>query len=134
VRHPEACIECGTCVSVCPAEMAGGHAIVTFLADPDASDYSVWLCSSCWRCQEACPVGVDIHYLMMEQRRREHAPFGYRHAFECVRASGLALELSQGQLDPMRAAWGLEAAHLPPADLARSLLLGSGSAPRDEEE
>ena len=124
MNHPEACIQCGTCVTVCPVEKVGGHAIVTFLADPDAADYSVWLCTSCWRCQEACPAGVDIYGLMMEQRRRERAPAGYQTAFESVLACGLALEVPQEELDQVRTTWGLEPANLPPPGLARALLRG----------
>jgi len=122
MNHPSSCIQCSTCVAVCPVEMVGGHAIVTFLADPDATDYSVWLCTSCWRCQEACPGGVDIYGLMMEQRRREIAPAGYQAAFESVLACGLALEVSQGELDQVRAAWELEPVRLPAPGLARDLL------------
>jgi heterodisulfide reductase subunit C len=102
--------------------MVGGHAIVTFLADPKARDYSVWLCTSCWRCQEACPAGVDIYELMMQERRREPSPAGYRAAFESLLACGLALGISQEELDQMRAAWGLEPARLPCEDLAIALL------------
>jgi len=123
MKHPEPCLQCGTCVTVCPVEAAGGHAIVTFLADPDAADYSAWLCSSCWRCQEACPEGIDIYELMMEQRRHEQAPVGYRAAFDSVLTCGLALEVPQEELDHMRAMWGLEPAKLPPPDLVRALIL-----------
>jgi len=126
MNHPDACLQCGDCVAVCPVEMVGGHAIVTFLADPDATDYSVWLCTSCWRCQEACPAGVDIYGLMMEQRRREQAPAGYQAAFERVLVSSLALEVSQEELDQVRAAWDLEPARLPPPGLTRVLLRGDG--------
>ena len=134
MKRPDACTQCGTCVSVCPAEMAGGHAIVTFLAAPDAVDYSVWLCSSCWRCQEACPGGVNIYELMMEQRRREQAPPGYRTGFECVVACGYALEISQEELDQVRAARGLEPVGLPSPDLARALFLGDEDAGATDEE
>ncbi len=123
---PETCVQCGTCVTVCPVEKVGGHAIVTFLADPEAADYSVWLCSSCWRCQEACPEGVDIYGLMMEQRRREQPPAGYEAAFESVLACGAALQVSQEELDQVRAAWGLEPAKLPPPDLIRKLIRDGG--------
>jgi heterodisulfide reductase subunit C len=124
VKHPEECIQCGTCITVCPVEMVGGHAIVTWLADPQATDYSVWLCTSCWRCHEACPAGVDIYGLMMERRRGERAPAGYREAFERVLASGLALEISQENLDQARAVWDLEPVSLPPSTVARKLLEG----------
>jgi heterodisulfide reductase subunit C len=124
VKHPEECIQCGTCVSVCPVEMVGGHAIVTWLADPQAADYSVWLCTSCWRCHEACPAGVDIYGLMMERRRSGRAPAGYQDAFERVMASGLALEISQEDLDQARAVWNLESVSLPPSTVAQRLLDG----------
>jgi heterodisulfide reductase subunit C len=124
MEHPDACIQCGTCVAVCPVEMVGGHAIVTFLANPEATDYSVWLCTSCWRCHQACPTGVDIYGLMMEGRRagQEPVPGGYQGAFERVLASGLALEVLQQALDQVRAAWDLERVALPPSGLARALL------------
>jgi heterodisulfide reductase subunit C len=124
MNHPESCIQCGTCVSVCPVEMVGGHAIVSFLADPDTTDYSVWLCTSCWRCQEACPEGVDIYGLMMEQRRAadRHAPAGYQAAFGCVLACGLALEVPQEELDQVRAAWELEPVRLPMPGVIQALL------------
>ncbi len=124
MEHPENCIQCGTCVTVCPVEMAGGHAIVTWLANPAASDYSVWLCTSCWRCQESCPGGVNIYELMMEQRRREPAPPGYRAAYESLLSGGLALKISPEELDQVRAGWGLEPVELPPPGLARALLQG----------
>ncbi len=122
MKHPNACIQCGDCVTVCPVEKVGGHAIVSFLADPDTADYSVWLCTSCWRCHETCPAGVDIYGLIMEQRRREQAPAGYQTAFDHVLASGLALPISQEELDHMRAAWGLEPIELPSSDLVRVFL------------
>jgi len=104
--------------------MVGGHAIVTWLADPESTDYSVWLCTSCWRCQEACPQGVDIYGLMMEQRRSEPSPAGYQAAYESILACGLALSVPQNELDQARAAWGLEPVKLPPPDLARTILRG----------
>jgi heterodisulfide reductase subunit C len=102
--------------------MVGGHAIVTFLADPEATDFSVWLCSSCWRCQEACPEGIDIHRLMMEARRREAPPVWYGTSFERILVTGLALGLTQEHLDRLRADRDLDAVTLPPSGLARRLL------------
>ena len=122
LKHPESCIRCGTCVDVCPVEMVGGHAIVTFLADPEATDYSVWLCTSCWRCHESCPAGVDIYGLMMEERRRQPPPAGYQAAFESILRCALALELTQDEIDQVRASWGLEPVKLASPALARTLL------------
>ena len=122
IKHPENCIQCGTCVAVCPVEKVGGHAIVTFLADPEATAWSAWLCTSCWRCQESCPQGIDIYGLMMEQRRQEHPPAGYDGAIESVLACGAALEVPQKELDQVREAWGLEPVELPSPELVRGLL------------
>jgi Fe-S oxidoreductase len=124
MKHPETCTQCGVCVAVCPVEKVGGHAIVTFLADPEAPDYSAWLCTSCRRCEESCPEGVPIYALIMEQRRREQPPAGYKAAIGAVLACGEALEVSQEELDRMREAWGLEPVRLPPPDLVRELLRG----------
>lgn len=122
MKHPPECTCCGACVAACPVEQAGGHALVTFLANPEARDYSAWLCTSCRRCQEVCPEGVDIYGLIMAQRRREPPPAGYAEAMRSLRACGLTLQISQKELDEMRAAWGLEPVKLPPPDLARKLL------------
>jgi len=92
------------------------------MADPDATDFSVWLCSSCWRCHEACPSGVDIYGIMMEARRKLTAPAWYRASFERILVSGLSLQITQAELDGMRAGWGLETVRLASPDLARRLL------------
>jgi Fe-S oxidoreductase len=122
VKHPEACTQCGTCVAVCPVEKVGGHALVTFLADPEATDYSAWLCTSCRRCEESCPEGVPIYALIMEQRRRAPPPAGYAAAIEAVLACGESLEVAQEELDQVREAWGLERVQLPAPDLVLKLL------------
>jgi heterodisulfide reductase subunit C len=122
VKHPEACTQCGTCVAVCPVEKVGGHALVTFLADPEAGDFSAWLCTSCHRCEESCPEGVPIYALIMEQRRHEQPPPGYEAAIEAIMACGESLEVSQEELDQMRATWELEPVQLPTRDLVRNLL------------
>jgi heterodisulfide reductase subunit C len=122
VKHPENCIQCGTCVAVCPVEKVGGHALVTFLADPEATDWSAWLCTSCWRCQESCPEGVPIYALIMSERRRERPPAGYEAAIQAVLACGEALVVAQEELDQVREAWGLERVELPPPGLLKRLL------------
>lgn len=122
MNHPAGCTQCGVCVTVCPVEKVGGHAMVTFLADPSAGDWSAWLCTSCRRCEESCPEGVPIYALIMEQRRSEAPPAGYADAIDAVLACGAALEVSQEALDRLREAWGLEPVELPPPGLVRKLI------------
>jgi heterodisulfide reductase subunit C len=102
-------------------ERLGKHSIVSFLADPEASDYDVWLCASCWRCQEVCPAGVDIHALMMQLRRQGPAPERYRQAYDNVLACGYALYVGP-EVNLMRAAWGLAPVELASPECARLLL------------
>ena len=59
---------------------------------------------------------------MMAQRRREAAPAGYQAAFDHVLECGLALAVSQEELDQARAAWGLEPVELPRPGLAQLIL------------
>jgi len=63
---------------------------------------------------------------MMRQRRREQAPAGYRYAYEAVRTRGLAVEITQEELDEVRAAWDLEPASLPAPDQAERILCSKG--------
>jgi hypothetical protein len=59
---------------------------------------------------------------MMAARRRERAPAWYLASFESIKASTLALRITQEGLDEIRADWGLEAVELAPPGRAEQLL------------
>jgi len=80
------CYQCGTCASSCPVAkittrfnprvviknaIAGnrGHIVV---------DEPIWLCCSCYNCQERCPQGVEIAEIIYALRnialREGHSP------------------------------------------------------------
>jgi heterodisulfide reductase subunit C len=128
MRRPEACVECSLCATVCPVEKVGGSAIVSFLAEgmSELPPFGVWLCTSCWRCQEVCPQGVDIYGMMMGQRRRGSPPEGYRQAFENILACGYTLCI-RPEVNELRAAWGLEPVEPAPPECVR-MLLGRGNS------
>lgn len=117
----EDCTKCGLCREVCIVERLGAHSITSFLLGED--NYSSWLCSSCWRCQEVCPQGVDIHAIMMEKRRGEEPPAGHRTNSARVLQSGYALTIGE-EINEMRRHHDLEAVEFVPAEWIKALLRG----------
>lgn len=109
----EGCTQCGLCREVCIVEGMGGHSITSFLSGDE--DYSSWLCSSCWRCQESCPEGVDIHAIMMAKRREEEPPAGHEVNFRNVLKSGYALPIDEG-INELRRIHDLDAVRLIPVE------------------
>lgn len=61
----DACLTCGRCAEVCPAEAAGKplspRSIVMNLRDdvPIADD-ALWSCTACHACDDACPINIHI--------------------------------------------------------------------------
>ena len=123
----ENCTHCGLCREVCPAEKLGGRTITSLLSGGD--EYSAWLCSCCQLCQEVCPEGVDIHQVMMCERRREPAPDPHRGGFENVLRYGYAFPIT-GDINAMRSAHGLDPVELISAERVRLLLHCSQSGQR----
>lgn len=69
------CYQCGTCASSCPVTRVTTrfnprHVIKSTLAGRRQRVISdlVWLCCSCYNCQERCPQGVEIAELMYTLR------------------------------------------------------------------
>jgi len=113
------CTRCGMCREVCIVEKLGAHSITSFLCGEE--DYSAWLCSSCWLCQEVCPCGVDIQAVMMEKRREEKAPTGHRQNFVNVLRFGYALPVDDS-VNEVRRFHGLEEMQLIPNEWLDTLL------------
>lgn len=120
------CTQCGLCREVCIVERLGAHSITSFLCGED--EYSSWLCASCWRCQEICPQGVDIHTIMMEKRREQKPPEGHRANFARVLQSGYALVVDE-RVNELRRVYGLEPVEFVPLEWV-DVLLGT----REEQE
>jgi len=120
----EGCTQCGLCREVCIVERMGAHSITSFLSGDE--DYSSWLCSSCWRCQEVCPQGVDIHAIMMVKKREEEPPAGYVANFTNVLQSGYALPIGE-EINELRKIHGLDAVRLIPVEWVEILLGGRGN-------
>lgn len=70
-----ACMQCGTCTGSCPSGRHTGLNTRRILRDARKnkvevlSDDSLWLCTTCYTCQERCPRGVPITDALLELRR-----------------------------------------------------------------
>jgi heterodisulfide reductase subunit C len=95
-----ACFACRTCVASCPISAVNNEfhplriirmALYGLKEEVLGSDF-IWLCSSCYACQERCPQGVSITEFMTLLRnlavREGHMPAGIRAQLELVKKEG----------------------------------------------
>jgi heterodisulfide reductase subunit C2 len=61
------CFQCGTCTGACPSGRRTPYRIrnvvrksVMGLKDEVISDDTIWMCATCYECQERCPRGIKI--------------------------------------------------------------------------
>ncbi len=70
------CYQCGRCTAGCPVaknvKSYNPRQIIRMtlmgLKDEVLSSNSIWLCASCYTCQESCPQGVEVADLMFVLR------------------------------------------------------------------
>ncbi|MCO5265071.1 MAG: LutB/LldF family L-lactate oxidation iron-sulfur protein [Lentimicrobium sp.] len=93
-RRALSCIRCGACLNTCPVyKTIGGHAYGTTYTGPIGSVISPWLkglndykhlsfsSSLCGSCTEVCPVKINLHELLLFNRR-DSVKAGYYTVFE----------------------------------------------------
>jgi L-lactate dehydrogenase complex protein LldF len=81
-REVLSCIRCGACLNVCPVyRTIGGHAYGTTYSGPIGSvltphlrglnefQHLSYASSLCGACTDACPVKIDLHHHLLENRR-----------------------------------------------------------------
>jgi L-lactate dehydrogenase complex protein LldF len=81
-RRALSCIRCGACLNGCPVyRNIGGHAygttysgpigsvITPFLKGVDKFKHLSFASSLCGKCSEVCPVKIDLHHLLLLNRR-----------------------------------------------------------------
>jgi L-lactate dehydrogenase complex protein LldF len=93
------CIRCGACLNVCPVyRTIGGHSYLTTYQGPVGSvitpqlrDLKSWghlasASSLCAACSDTCPVNIDIHHLLLENRwemvRKNHSGMAWNLALK----------------------------------------------------
>jgi len=116
---PPNCTRCGLCREVCLAEKLGQHTITSLLSGGD--EYSAWLCSCCQLCQEVCPEGVDVHRVIIEERREGTPTEPFRRSFDNIRRFGYAFAIGE-EINDLRAAHGLKPVQLVSPGRVRLLL------------
>ncbi|AEG18567.1 CoB--CoM heterodisulfide reductase subunit C [Methanobacterium paludis] len=77
------CFQCGTCTGACPSGRRTPYRIrsvvrraVMGLKDDVLSDDTIWMCTTCYECQERCPRGIKIVDIV-KAVRNEAAKAGY---------------------------------------------------------
>jgi len=83
------CIRCGACLNVCPIfRNVGGHTYGTVYGGPIGSvitphlrglqdwKHLSYASSLCGACTETCPVKIDLHHHLLQNRRNASAPTG----------------------------------------------------------
>jgi len=69
------CMHCGTCTGSCPSGRHTGLNTRRLIRDARKnraavlSDDALWLCTTCYTCQERCPRGIPITDAILELRR-----------------------------------------------------------------
>ena len=97
------CIGCGQCLLVCPAygvygnkfgvdSQLGGRGLVYSALSEEArvkADEGLYLCLSCRKCQQSCPVAIDIPSMVVDLRSEKSNKILEPHlqtAYDFVRA------------------------------------------------
>lgn len=99
-RKISACFTCRTCTASCPITAVNDRfnplrvirmALYGLKDEVLKSDF-IWLCSSCYACQERCPQGVAITDFMTLLKnlavRAGHAPAGVRAQMDLIKGAG----------------------------------------------
>lgn len=101
------CFACGTCSAGCPVHAVEAkysprqiiRKILLGMKDEVLSSDFIWLCSTCYSCQERCPQDVHIADLMTAVKnfaaKRGKAPAAYGQQLELIRKFGRLYEIDE---------------------------------------
>jgi heterodisulfide reductase subunit C len=127
------CFSCGTCVAGCPVaghtEKYNPRRIIRMamwgMRQEVLTSDMIWLCSSCYTCDERCPQDVHIPALMTAIRniavRQGQVPATVRQQAELLRDHGRLYEITEFE-NERRQEWGLPAVEERASDVRRVLV------------
>jgi len=102
-----ACYQCGTCASSCPVARLDARfnpreiIKLSLLGEKEevVSGDAIWLCTSCFNCQERCPQNVEIADLIYALRNiaieTGHSPNIYSDFASALIAEGRIVQISK---------------------------------------
>ena len=73
------CYQCGTCVSSCAAGLVNPRKnirklIQDLISTADESEFKInellWLCTTCYQCEDRCPEGVPLTTLLIQLKNK----------------------------------------------------------------
>jgi len=69
-----ACVNCGTCVKVCPVDILPQFAFKSIVADEieEVLEHGLLDCVECGLCSYVCPSKVELSKTFKEARKRYH--------------------------------------------------------------
>ncbi len=102
-----ACFECGQCAACCPVRRVNSqfsprkiiHMILLGMMDDVLKSDILWLCTTCYTCQEVCPQGIKIAELIVAVRNmaseQGYAPPGIQKQAELISTQGRLYALDE---------------------------------------
>ena len=133
-RQLKVCYQCGTCASSCAPGLVNPEKNLRKLVQellaagdglPPAVTELLWLCSTCYQCEDRCPEGVPLASLLIQLKNMAAEqgllPVAICREIESIEACGFALQPSRGILS-RRKKLGLPELPLPDSKEIRTLI------------
>jgi heterodisulfide reductase subunit C2 len=101
------CYACGTCTAGCPVRRVNAkfnprkllRMVLLGMGDEVLEGEEIWLCSSCYTCQERCPQGIRITDTIVALRnlaaKEGHAPSGIFMQARLIKGQGRLYALDE---------------------------------------
>ncbi len=102
------CIKCDKCTQACPLIIVTKQGQLWDIFFD--KEINIWNCSSCFRCEESCPVNLSVRDAIFEKRRalkRAEIPRNFIDYFQNILSSGNVFFVDE-LTNEMRSELGLE--------------------------
>ena len=131
------CYQCGTCTSSCPvtriSEKFNPRDVIRLSLLDEKQEIlqgnAIWLCSSCYNCQERCPQKVeiaDVIYALRNMAIKEgNMPTIYVEFANALMSEGRIVPMSKF-VEKKRAEYGLPPLKPPDMEALKAILLTTG--------